>query len=109
MANRKKAPPVQAPTRDREVEEKLAELKREYQELHKKKIETDTNIRNLTQQLEQLRARAEKEYGTSDLEELRHLLEQRRQENERLVAEYSRHIEEIKQGLAEVERAQEEG
>jgi chromosome segregation ATPase len=96
--------------RDQAVQEKLEVLKRDYRDLDTRKIQTETNIRNLEEELQRLREQAQKNYGTSDLEELKRLLEERRQENERLVAEYEVHIKGIKDRLAAIDRqpAQEE-
>lgn len=95
--------------RDRELEEKLLELKKEHQKLHEKKIATERDRQNLEERLRELREQAEREYGTSDIEALRRLLEERRQENERMVADYERHVKEINDRLAEIEKAAEEG
>jgi len=96
--------------RDQAVQKKLEVLKKDYRDLDTRKIQTETNIRNLEEELQRLREQAQKNYGTSDLEELKRLLEERRQENERLVAEYEEHIQGIKDRLAEIDRqpAQEE-
>lgn len=96
--------------RDQAVQEKLEVLKKDYRELDTRKIQTETNIKNLEQELERLREQAQKNYGTSDLEELKRLLEKRRLENERLVAEYEEHIRGIKDRLAAIDNqpAQEE-
>jgi predicted nucleic acid-binding Zn-ribbon protein len=99
-----------ASPRDQAVQEKLEVLKKDYKDLDTRKITTEANIRNLEEELQRLREQAEKNYGTSDLEELKRLLEERRQENERLVAAYEGHIQDIKDRLAEIDRqpAQEE-
>lgn len=89
--------------RDQVVQEKLEELKKDYKTLDTKKITTEANIKTLEDELKKLREQAQKTYGTSDLEELKNLLENRRQENERLVAEYEQHIQGIKDRLAKIE------
>jgi hypothetical protein len=96
--------------RDQAVQEKLEILKRDYKELDTRKITTQANIENLEKDLQRLREQAQKNYGTSDLEELKGLLEERRLENERLVAEYEEHVQGIKNRLAEIDNqpAQEE-
>ncbi len=90
--------------RDQAVQEKLEVLKKDYRELDTRKIQTETNIRNLDEELQRLRDQAEKNYGTSDLGELQRLLEERRRENESLVAAYEEHIQGIKERLAEIDR-----
>jgi hypothetical protein len=90
--------------RDQAVQGKLEILKKDYKELDTRKITTQANIKTLEEELERLREQAQKNYGTSDLEDLKGLLEERRQENERLVAEYEGHIQGIKDLLAEIDR-----
>jgi predicted nucleic acid-binding Zn-ribbon protein len=90
--------------RDQVVQDKLETLKKDYKDLDTRKITTEANIKNLEEELQRLREQAQKNYGTSDLEELEHLLEERRQENERLVAEYEGHIQDIKDRLEEIDR-----
>ncbi len=89
--------------RDQAVQAKLEMLKKDYTDLNTRKITTQANIENLEQELERLREQAQKNYGTSDLGELERLLEERRQENERLVAEYEAHIQGIKDRLDEID------
>lgn len=103
------AKPSISPSRDAEVQQKLETLRQEYNVLHTKKITTDANIKNLEENLSRLRASAEQEYGTSDLEKLREILETRRQENEMKVAQYEQHVKEIKEKLAAIEEPQSEG
>lgn len=91
------------------MQQKLEELKKEYADLHKQKITTEANIRNLEESLAKLRAAAEKEYGTSDLAELQQILEARRRENEDRVSQYEQHVREIKESLAALEKNQSEG
>lgn len=92
--------------RDMLVQQKLEQLRIEYGKLHEQKIATDRDRKNLEEQLRILREKAEREYGTSDIEQLKALLEQRRLENDRMVEEYEKHIEGIKQGLAAVEKGE---
>jgi chromosome segregation ATPase len=90
--------------RDMRVQQTLEKLRDEYSKLHEQKIATDRDRKNLEEQLKELRSKAEREYGTSDVEQLRTLLEQRRQENERMVEEYRRHVEGIKEQLEQIEK-----
>jgi hypothetical protein len=98
-----------AAPRDQQVESKLVELREEYRKLHEKKIATERDRQNLEARLGELQEQAEREYGTSDIEQLLQLLEQRRQENERMVAEYEQHVREINERLGEIESAVKEG
>jgi len=95
--------------RDQQVENKLLTLREEYRKLHEKKIATERDRQNLEERLRELREQAEQEYGTSDIEQLRQLLERRRQENERMVAEYEQHVRTINERLGEIESTVKEG
>lgn len=92
--------------RDAEVQQKLDQLKGEFNKLNELRIATDRDKKNLEVQLETLREKAMREYGTSDVEELRNLLEQRRMENERMVEEYREHISRIKNDLQEIDKSE---
>ncbi len=91
------------PEEDKKIQQALEALRKEYDGLHKKKIETDTTLQNLEDQLEELKKRAEAEYGTSDLEELKAMLARWREENARRIAEYQEHIQSIKEALEKIE------
>ncbi len=60
---------------------------------------------DLSGRLEALKAQAQADYGTSEPAELQALLQQKRQENERVVAEYREHIQQIQADLAAVENS----
>ncbi len=87
----------------KKIQEALERLRKEYEGLQKKKIETDTTLQNLKEQLDELKKRAEEEYGTSDVDELKALLARWREENEQKVAAYQDHIASIKEALDRIE------
>jgi hypothetical protein len=89
--------------RDQAVQERLQELRKHHQSLHERKIATEQDRKNLEQRLQELRTQAEREYGTSDIDQLHRLLEERRQENERMVREYQQHIDDIQKRLIEID------
>lgn len=91
--------------RDNALEQELQGLRRQYEALRDHKVRVEQDIINLTGQLDELKARAEAEYQTSDPEELQKLLGKKRQENEHVVSEYRKHINELRQGLQAVEQA----
>ncbi|SMC21877.1 hypothetical protein SAMN02746041_01301 [Desulfacinum hydrothermale DSM 13146] len=107
IAKNNQRAPQDIPAEDRQVQERLEGLRKEYEKLHKKKIETDTTLQNLEQQLRELERQAKDEYGTSDLNELRALLERWRAENEEKVAEYQEHIRSIQGALERIENPEE--
>ncbi|MBF0481818.1 MAG: hypothetical protein HQK81_13180 [Desulfovibrionaceae bacterium] len=89
--------------RDAALERELAGLKADFERLREEKVRAEQNLDNLKGQIAELEAKARKEYGTASLDELEQLLAGRRAENERLLAEYKQHIDEIRAGLDAVE------
>ncbi len=89
---------------DARLERELAGLKAEYERLRDDKLRTEQDLSHLRHQLAELEARAQAEYGTSDPEALKALLEQKRQENALLVAQYRDHIAGVRRELENVER-----
>ncbi len=94
-----------ATTQDSQLEQELNGLRRQYEQLRDQKVRTEQDIANLSSQLEGLKAQAKAEYGTDNPEELQALLNQKRQENERVVSEYREHVQKIQADLAAVETA----
>lgn len=88
---------------DQALQQELNRLKTEHQRLREEKVRTEQDVANLTRQLEELQARAEQEYNTSDPTELQKLLDEKRAENEAMVGEYRAHLESIHKGLQAVE------
>ncbi|WP_247648462.1 hypothetical protein [Pseudodesulfovibrio sp. zrk46] len=88
---------------DAQLEQELNGLRRQYEQLRDQKVRTEQQVTDLSSRLEALKTQAQAEYGTSDPEELQALLEQKRQENERVVSEYREHIQKIQADLAAVE------
>ncbi len=95
--------------RDQEVRRRLETLREEYEKLNEQRIATERDRKNLEEQLSDLRDKAMKEYGTSDIEDLRKLLAERRAENEKLVEGYRVHIEGIKTELDRIDSAEIQG
>ena len=81
-------------------------LRKQYENLNKKKITAEANLTTSTQTLENLKKQAQEKYGTDDLDQLRAKLEEMRMENERKRAEYQEHLSAIETQLAEVEANQ---
>ncbi|MGE4290787.1 MAG: hypothetical protein AB7E32_01130 [Desulfovibrio sp.] len=91
---------------DQQLQQELAALKRDYERLRDEKIRADRDVETLTRQLDDLKAQAEAEYGTSDPERLLALLAEKRAENARLVGEYREHLDAIRRDLEAVEQAE---
>ena len=90
-------------TTDSQLEQELKALRRQYEQLRDQKVRTEQDMTNLTGQLEALKSQAKAEYGTDDPKELQALLEKKREENEKVVAEYREHVQRIQADLADVE------
>jgi chromosome segregation ATPase len=90
---------------DAKLEQELNGLRRQYEQLRDQKVRTEQQVTDLTGRLETLKAQAEAEYGTSEPKELQSLLQEKRMENERVVAEYREHIKQIHADLASVENS----
>ncbi|MEF2231686.1 MAG: hypothetical protein V3571_12210 [Pseudodesulfovibrio sp.] len=86
------------------MEQELNELRHQYEQLRDQKVRAEQDMANLTSQLESLQAQAQAEYGTDDPDELQALLEKKRQENERVVAEYRQHVQKMQADLSRVEQ-----
>jgi chromosome segregation ATPase len=89
--------------RDSQVEQELNTLRRQYEQLRDRKVRTEEAVAQLSNQLETLKQQAEAEYGTSNLKELQQLLEEKRKQNEEVVAKYREHIQQVQADLAQVE------
>lgn len=89
--------------RDQVLERELAEMRTEYDTLKDEKVRAEQNLENIRRQLSELQAEAEQEYGTADPEKLEKLLEEKRAENERLVAGYREHLDSVKASLEKME------
>ena len=74
-----------------------------YQKLHTQKIEAETNLRNATQQLEDLKQQALEEFGTDDIDQLRKKLNEMEQENERQRSQYQASLDKIEADLTDVQ------
>lgn len=87
------------------LERELAQLKQQYEQLRMDKVRTEQNPDNIGRQLADLEAQALQQYGTADPQQLAHLLEEKKAENARLVAEYRAHISSIMEGLQKLEQS----
>ncbi|WP_031481694.1 hypothetical protein [Maridesulfovibrio frigidus] len=88
---------------DNGLEQELNLLKKQYERLREDKVRTEQNLKNIGTQLAGLEEQAAQQYGTSDPAKLGQLLEEKRAENARLVAEYREHINSIVEGLQKLE------
>lgn len=89
---------------DRDLQQQLEGLKRDHQQLRDKKIAAEASLKQWSEELTSLQAEAEKLYGTSDPAKLQALLEEKRAENAKMVAEYRTHLQEVQESLELVKK-----
>ena len=89
---------------DQQLQQELEQLKKEYGTLRDRKLRAEEALKSKSEQLSELEQKAEQEYGTSDPERLTALLEEKRAENSKLVADYRAHLEGVKASLAQVQK-----
>jgi hypothetical protein len=80
----------------------IEQLKRRHAELHERKIRAETKKGESENRLTELKRLAREQYGTDDLEELKKKLAALQAENERLRAEYQKHLDHIESELERV-------
>jgi uncharacterized coiled-coil DUF342 family protein len=95
--------------RDQELKQELEGLQKEYDGLRERRIRIQSDLDHLKKDLADLESEAREKYGTADTKKLEEMLEEKRRENERLVAEYAAHVDGIKKELEKVERETGEG
>ena len=91
------------PTNQDQDQQTIEELTKRYQDLNTRKIQAETNLKTARKQLEDLRKRAKKDYGTDDLDELKKELQKLKEENEAKRAAYQQSLDKIESDLAAVE------
>ena len=88
------------------LEQELEHLKRQYEQLREDKVRTEQNLDKIGRQLTELEEQAIKRYGTSDPHALGKMLEEKKAENAKLVADYREHILSIQEGLQKLEQGE---
>lgn len=81
----------------------IESLRLRFEELNRKKITAEANLKHANDILNELKQKAREEFGTDDLNMLRQKLTEMEKENERLRNEYNGHLTDIESKLAEVE------
>ena len=81
----------------------IEQLKSEYEQLNKRKIQAQTQLEEAEKQLTSLQEESNKEFGTSDINELTKKLEQMEAENEKQRRDYQDLLDRINQDLKDVE------
>ena len=78
-------------------------LQAQYTKLRDRKITVQTQRTSVGEQLKELQASAEKEFGTHDVAALKKKLEQMEAENEKKLNDYQKTLNEIDTQLAEID------
>ncbi len=86
------------------AEQSIEELQKRYQQLDKRKMEAEINLKNATSKLDELQQDARREYGTDDVAELRRKLNSMKTENDEKRKNYQASLDRIDADLAAVER-----
>lgn len=81
----------------------IEKLTAHYQELNKRKIESERDLINAGKNLDELKQQAMNDYGTDKLDELKDKLQQIKTENERKRAEYHQTLGQIETELEKIE------
>ncbi len=93
-----------------DAQSQMDALKREYERLRQQQIRAEADRENAEQRLAELEQDAKESYGTADPDELQSMLETIEAENERLTAEYRKHLQSVETAVQAVEsRVREEG
>lgn len=82
----------------------IEKLRERHKTLEKDKITAEANLETSKNAFENLKRQARESYGTDDLEKLRKMLEEMKHKNEQKRIDYQKHLDEIEDRLAEVER-----
>ena len=82
----------------------IEKLTERYRELNDMQIRAQTNLENAQANLDSLEKEALEKFQTADVNELKSQLEKMESENQRLQAEYQKHLDQIESDLASVEK-----
>jgi hypothetical protein len=87
-----------------ENKQTIEQLTKRYADLHKKKIQAETNLENAEKELARLKEKARSEYGTDDVDELKTKLAVMETENERKRSQYQQSLDKIEMELNAAEQ-----
>lgn len=86
-----------------DLTKKLGDLKARHRTLENKKIETETEVKHLTSQKQDLLSQMKENFGVETVEELRDLHEKLRQEDENKVEDFGKDIAAVEKKLSELQ------
>ena len=93
-------------TETHEHAREIEELAKRYQQLSNAQVRAQTNLENAEKHLAELEADAKKQFGSSDVEDLKQQLNEIETENQKRKLEYEKHLVSIESKLAEVENSE---
>ena len=79
-------------------------LKKRHRQLDTQRIAAGANLKQASEQLEQLKKEARELYGTDDLRQLQDKLREMKLDNENKRVEYDKHLAEIEKELDRIEQ-----
>lgn len=88
---------------DSEVTQKFSALKKEHEDLSHRITRVNTIIESERIELEKLKAQAIEKYGTSDVEEIKKILEDKREKRQAIVAQAEADINAFKLAFLPIE------
>ena len=74
-----------------------------YNKLNERKIRAQKDLEYAEEELKKLQEEALSEYGTTDIQELKNILEEMEDKNQKLQSDYEDHLQKIETELAEIE------
>jgi uncharacterized protein involved in exopolysaccharide biosynthesis len=80
----------------------IEQLKRRYEDLHKRKIQAETSKEHSEKRLQEVKKQALNDYKTDDLTALKKKLATIKSENERMRSEYQSHLDQLEADLDRV-------
>ena len=86
------------------ADQSIEELQERYNQLHTRKIQAETNLKNAEQSLDKLKAQAREKYGTDDLEALQKKLAEMKEENDQKRKDYQQSLDKIEKDLSAVDQ-----
>lgn len=88
---------------EEQLRTELEGLNAEVLRLNEVRVRIEERVSQAQKESDQLSAEFLREFGTSDIEELKLLLQQRAQENERIVEEFSRTVSEYRNSIEQAQ------
>lgn len=82
-----------------QLRQEVEELNKEVQKLNEIRVRIEERIAQAQKESAQLSAEFIKEFGTDDIESLERLLQERAEENERLVMQYAQSVKEYQEQI----------